>query len=127
MYFIWNNLATCNLIESCTPEGWIVVDVRDLTDGPENDIEVVKIKIMLVANLMTSEQKVVVRCLAGMSRSNSIACAAMMLMGNDKTWDHWWNVVEKKCPRARQNLEFVDIVKKALLGLGVKRERLYFV
>jgi protein-tyrosine phosphatase len=126
MYKIWDNLATCNLLESCTPEGWIIVDVRDLDDGKDNEVEQVKMKIMIVSNLMASGQKVVVRCLAGMSRSNTIACAAMMMMGNGRTWDHWWKKIEKACPRARQNLAFVDIVKKALLELGVDRDRMYY-
>jgi predicted protein tyrosine phosphatase len=114
------------MLESCTPEGWIIVDVRDLKDSGENSVEDIKTKIYLVANLMASGQKIVVRCWAGMQRSNAIACGAMILMGNRHTWDHWWKVIEKSCPRARQNLEFVDIVKKALLELGVDRKRLYY-
>lgn len=125
MYKIWDNLGTCSLLESLTPEGAIVVDVRDLKDSGENSVEAIKTKIMIVANLMACGERVIVRCLAGMSRSNSIACAAMMLMGNKHTWDHHWTIIEKKCPRARQNLEFVDVVKKALLELGVDRKRLY--
>jgi len=127
MYKIWDNLATCNLLESCTPEGWIVVDVRDLKDGEGNDLEPVKMKIMVVANLMASGQKVVVRCLAGMSRSNTIACASMMMINLDHTWDHYWHDVEKRCPRAAQNLNFVDTVKKALEEMGVEKKRLYIV
>lgn len=126
MYKILENLATCSLFENCTPEGWIVVDVRDLKDGPANDIEAVKMKIMIVANLMASGQKVVVRCLAGMSRSNTIACASMMMINLDHTWDYYWHKVEKKCPRARQNLEFVDAVKKALSEMCVERKRLFY-
>jgi protein-tyrosine phosphatase len=125
MFKILENLATCSLFESCTQEGWIVVDTRDLKDGPENDVEAVKMKLMIVANLMASGQKVVVRCLAGMSRSNTIACGAMMLINLDHMWDHYWHEVEKKCPRARQNLEFVDTVKKALEEMGVEKKRLY--
>jgi len=126
MYKIWENLATCNLLESLTPEGWIVVDVRDLKDGKDNSVEAVKIKIAMIGNLMCSGQKVVVRCLAGMSRSNTIACASMMLFDITHTWDHFWHIVEKACPRARQNLDFVDTVKKALEEMGVERKRLFY-
>lgn len=126
MFKIWENLATCNLLESYTPEGWIIFDVRDLNDSAENTIEALKIKIVLIANLMASGQKVVVRCMAGMQRSNTMACAAMMLFTMDHSWDHNWHVIEKACPRARQNLPFVDIVKKALLEIGVERKRLYY-
>jgi len=126
MYEIWKNLATCNIIESCTPEGWIIVDVRDLNDSKDNSVEDIKMKIAIIANLMASGQKIVVRCWAGMQRSNAMACAAMMFCSTDHTWDHYWHIVEKKCPRARQNLEFVDVVKKALEELGVDRKRLYY-
>jgi len=126
MYKIWENLATCSLLESLTPEGWIVVDVRDLKDGKDNSVEAIKIKIAMIGNLMCSGQKVVVRCLAGMSRSNTIACASMMLFDITHTWDHFWHIVEKACPRARQNLDFVDTVKKALEEMGVERKRLFY-
>lgn len=126
MFKIRENLATCNLLESCTPEGWIVVDVRDLKDGEGNETEPIKMKIMIIGNLMASGQKVVVRCLAGMSRSNTIACAALMIITMDHTWDHYWHEVEKACPRARLNLDFADTVKKALEEMGVDKKRLYF-
>jgi len=126
MYKIWENLATCSLLESLTPEGWIVVDVRDLKDGKDNSVEAIKINIAMIGNLMCSGQKEVVRCLAGMSRSNTIACASMMLFDITHTWDHYWHLVEKACPRARQNLDFVDTVKKALEEMGVERKRLFY-
>lgn len=125
LYLIWNNLATCNMLEAMTPEGWIIVDVRDLNDNGENDIEAIKRKIIVIANLMSCGQKICVRCLAGMSRSNTMACAGMMFF-NYKTWDHNWKKIEKVCPRARANLEFTDLVKKALLEMGLDRKRIYY-
>lgn len=114
------------MLESFTPEGWLIVDVRDLRDSGENTVEAVKKKIILIANLLANGERVIVRCMAGMSRSNTMACAAMMLFTMDHSWDHNWHVIEKACPRARQNLEFVDVVKQALLELGVERKRLYY-
>lgn len=125
MYEILKNLGTCSMFESMTPEGWVIVDVRDLVDGPENDLEKIKSKIIVISGLMGCGEKVCVRCLAGMSRSNSMACAAMMFFGFH-TWDHNWKIIEKNCPRARQNLKFVDLVKKALLEMGIERKRLYY-
>jgi protein-tyrosine phosphatase len=126
MYKIWENLATCNLMEGMTPEGWIIVDVRDLNDSKENTVEAVKVKLTIIGNLVASGQKVVVRCLAGMSRSNTMACGTMMLFSLEHTWEHYWHEIEKACPRARQNQDFVEIVKKALLEMGVQKERLYY-
>ena len=125
MYQIWDSLATCSLMEGLTPEGWIIVDVRDLKDGEGNSIEAVKTKIIIIGNLLACGQKVCIRCLAGMSRSNTLACAAMMLFTMNHHWDHEWNVVIKACPRAHQNQDFVDTVKRALLELGTQKERLY--
>lgn len=126
MYKIWGNLATCNMLESYTPEGWVIFDVRDLQDNGENSVEAVKKKIILIANLLGCGEKIVVRCMAGMSRSNTIACASMMVVNINHTWEHYWHIIEKACPRARQNLDFVDTVKKALEELGVERRRLYY-
>ena len=60
MFEILPNLATCSFIESATPEGWIIVDIRDLNDNGNNTVEAVKDKIQLVGNLMCSGYKVVV-------------------------------------------------------------------
>ena len=123
---IKDKLATCSLLESCTPEGWIIVDVRDLIDGEGNDIEAVKIKIMTVMNLLSIGHKVAVRCIAGMSRSNTIACAAMLMMGPNRDWDYYWQKITEKCPRAFMNMDFTDTVKEALIELGINRKLLYY-
>jgi len=118
VYWIWNELGTCNMLESNTPAGVIIIDVRDLEDGGKNSIDEVADKIQLVGNLLASGYKVVVRCQAGMSRSNTIACAAMVWINGDMYWDYAWNKVKTACPRAMLNLEFYDTVKQALLRLN---------
>ena len=125
MYWIWDNLGTCALTESCTPEGVVIVDVRDLLDNNKADLEAVKMRITLVQNLMSAGFKVCVRCIAGMSRSNLIACAAMTAF-SFHDWDYCWDQVKKKCPRANENTGFIEVVKKALLESGVDRKRLYY-
>ena len=117
MYEITEYLATCNMIEGNTPEGWIIVDVRDLKDSGGNSIEEVANKIQLVGNLIASGFKVCIRCQAGMSRSNAIACAALVWINSKWYWDDTWKRIEKKCPRARLNLQFYDTVKRALIKI----------
>ena len=68
MYKIWDNLATASMFEM-TPEGWIVVDVRDISDITKNTQEV-KERMMLVGGLVANGWKVVIRCIAGINRSN---------------------------------------------------------
>ena len=115
MFEILPNLATCSIFESCTPEGWIIVDVRDLIDGAGNSVDEVGKKIELVANLLCSGHKVVVRCQAGMSRSNTIACAALLWCRVFPTWNDAWNLIKEKCPRAMLCMDFYDTVREASL------------
>jgi protein-tyrosine phosphatase len=117
MYEILPNLATCSILESNTPEGWVIVDVRDLIDGAGNSVEEVAKKISLVGNLMCAGFKVVVRCNAGMSRSNTIACAVMLWCQIYEFWDDAWKAVQETCPRAMLSQGFYNTVKKALLTL----------
>jgi|SRR3989304_7124942 len=124
MYQILPNLATCSYFESATPEGWIIVDIRDLGDNGENSVESIIDKIRLVGNLMCSGYKVVVRCQAGMSRSNTIACAAMVWCGVYRYWDEAWKVTQLACPRAMLNMDLFETVKKALRSLCIDEERL---
>ena len=124
VYQIRPNLATCSYFESATPQGWVIVDVRDLNDNEENTVDEVLNKIQLVGNLLCSGYKVVVRCQAGISRSNTIACAALLWTSPDRNWTQCWNEVKKHCPRAMLNPYFFDVVKKALRKLCVEKKRI---
>lgn len=117
-YWIWDELGTISMLENNTEEGVVIVDVRDLLDGSGNTVDKVAEKIMLVGNLLCSGQRVIVRCRAGMSRSNTIACAAMMWISTDYTWDAAWAKVKKACPRAGLNMDFFETVKEALIKLN---------
>lgn len=117
MFRIWENLATCSIFE-LTLEGWIIVDVRDISDT-ERDINKARNKIELIAGLIVNGHKVVVRCIAGINRSNAFACAAMCLImpqnnDLDATWNHHYDVVKGKVSRAQINSELIDTIKKAL-------------
>ena len=114
MHKILNNLATCSVFESYTDEGWVIVDVRDLHDGGENSFEEILKKLELVTNLMCSGYKVVVRCQAGISRSNTIACASMLVCRIYTNWNEAWTHVQECCPRARINMDLYDTIKKVL-------------
>jgi protein-tyrosine phosphatase len=126
VFWIWENLGTCSLLESNTPEGAIIIDVRDIRDGKGNSIEDIKTKIVVIANLLSIGQKVIIRCIGGMSRSNTFACAVMTFMIQVHDWEYQMEKVKKKCPRAAPNLDLVDDIKKALEEMGVDRKRLYY-
>jgi len=90
MHKITENLASgaigCNV-----EDGWVVVPVYDLDDH-EKDVGKVMDKIELVTNLVNSGFKVVVACMAGINRSNTILIGALMNMDNSgMKIKHMWN------------------------------------
>jgi len=110
-YWIWENLGTCSITEY-TDEGVIIIDVRDLKDGYE-DPRKIKHKLLTIGGLLGMGHRVVVRCVAGMSRSNAIAIATIVLMTNWE-WDEAEAEVKRKVPRCTICMDFADSVKQAI-------------
>lgn len=105
-YWIWETLGTCSMFE-LTEEGAIIVDVRDLSDVEKN-IDRIKDRINLIAGLIVNGRRVVVRCVAGINRSNVFACGAMCLIQPikqdlDGTWNYHMEIVKGKVGRAQPN------------------------
>jgi protein-tyrosine phosphatase len=115
VYWILPNLGTYSMFESYTEEGVVIIDVRDIKDGEGNSVEAVAKKIELISNLMCSGYVCVLRCQAGMSRSNTLACAALMWCRIFDNWGDAWKHVQNCCPRAVLNMDLFDTVKKTLL------------
>ena len=118
--WITDYLGTCD-IATLTPEGVVVVDVRDLSDF-EKDVEKVKYKILLVTRLIVMGAKVCVRCACGINRSNTIALSAMCYLYNkskylDTDWDRHYNFIKEKIPVMQLVPELVVTAKKALKEL----------
>lgn len=118
--WIWDELGTISLLESMTEEGTIIVDVRDLSDI-ETDVDKVKQKILIVANLLCMNHRIVVRCVGGINRSNAIALGVMcyMVPKGDlwETWEHHYKKLRKKVSRAYITPQLERTVKKALESL----------
>jgi hypothetical protein len=118
--WIWRELGTISLLESCTEDGIIIVDVRDLCDV-ERDVSKVKKKILIVSNLLGIGCRVAVRCIGGINRSNSIAISVMCFMNPhgsiDETWEHHFNVLKAQVNRAHITPELERTCKKALKEL----------
>jgi hypothetical protein len=113
-------LATCD-IATLTPEGWVIVDVRDITDF-ERNVEKVKYKILLVTRLISMGAKVCVRCACGINRSNTIALSTLCyLLTKDKyldtDWDRHYNFIKAKIPVMALVPELVVTAKTALKEL----------
>ena len=114
---IWFNLATCSLFESCTPEGWVIVDVRDLSDVESNVNKIMK-KIEVISGLLSIGCRVCIRCVGGINRSNCIAIAVMTyldLHGDlEETWEFHWKYVKERVPRMHIVPNLERTCKKAL-------------
>jgi len=118
MYKLWDNLATCSLLESMTPEGWIIVDVRDISDV-ESSIDKIRKKIEIVSNLLCLGYRVCIRCVGGINRSNAIAIGVMCYMvpkgGDvDETWDWHFSKLKAAVSRAHITHEIERTIKKFL-------------
>jgi predicted protein tyrosine phosphatase len=123
MYKITENLATCSLMESLTPEGWIIVDVRDLSDV-STDVKAIGKKIETIANLMAIGHNVCVRCVGGINRSNAIALGVLCYLypqGDvDETWDYHFKFLKTKVGRAHITPNIERTIKKFLNAYMLK-------
>jgi protein-tyrosine phosphatase len=123
MNILIDSLATGDIGE-LTPEGWIIVDVRDLTDF-DKDVEKVKKKIMVVSHLLSLGEKVCVRCVCGINRSNTIALSVLCFRCNkneylDTDWDRHYLWIKKIVPKMMIERELEVTAKKALKALYSK-------
>jgi hypothetical protein len=115
-----DNLATGDIGE-LTPEGWIIVDVRDISDFEKN-VEKVKHKIMIVSHLLSVGEKVCVRCICGINRSNTIALSVLCYRCNknyylDTDWDRHYTWIKKMVPKMMIERELELTAKQALKQL----------
>ena len=106
---IW--LYSCSL-EDIPPAGIVVLDVRDLQDGPENPTRIWR-RIDLGLEIVKRHYGVATKCAAGISRSTSIA-AAILALREGSDYRGALEVVKKKCPRAYPNPLILDSVQSAL-------------
>jgi hypothetical protein len=105
-----------------TDTSWVVVDVRNLLDGrnvipssSDNILEDYEKKIDLVWETMQKHDRVVVCCVAGMSRSNAIAIGVLVKYFK-MSFEEAWKLVYSKVPIANIHEVHVRNLKK-LLGL----------
>ena len=115
--WIWENLGTIAILESCTEDGVIIVDVRDLNDG-ETDVKKVMKKIEIIGGLLAVGCRIAVRCVGGLNRSNCIAIAVMSYLvphGDlEETWEFHWKFTKERVPRMHIVPELEKTCKKAL-------------
>ena len=79
MNWVTDSLGTASFYEQSGD--FFVVDVRDLVDGKGNSGAMLKEKIMIAAEALDRNNKVVVCCDRGLSRSKAIAVGVLMHCG----------------------------------------------
>ena len=80
-------------------DSWQILDVRDLFDDDSNSLKDYKEKIDLAWDMIQKHGKVVVCCVAGISRSNAIALGVLVKYFNMDFYEAW-KFVKSKVPIA---------------------------
>ena len=123
MNWILFNLGTCSLDETLDAikhyhVGCILVDVRDIADGKNKPEEYKRLVRHLKSILMLRKMgyRVIIRCHAGISRSNGIAIGVLMIQ-NNMIYEDARKIIEKFVPQANPQPDFMDDIKKAVKEL----------
>ena len=90
---------------------WPVADVRDLYDDDSNGLEDYEKKIDLAWELLQKNGRVVICCVAGISRSNAIALGVLVKYFDMDFYDAW-ELVRQRVPRANINPSHISKLKK---------------
>jgi len=90
---------------------WPVADVRDLYDDDSNGLEDYEKKIDLAWELLQKNGRVVICCVAGISRSNAIALGVLVKYFDMDFYDAW-ELVKERVPRANINPNHISKLKK---------------
>jgi protein-tyrosine phosphatase len=113
MYWITENLGTASLPEKEyleRMEGMEIELVTDLIDGEQENNGQFKSKVNHVDRMIKEGNKVVIVCVGGISRSNSVALA--YLVKNGMNFDEAHNLIRKKVPIANICMDLIDFIKE---------------
>mgnify|MGYP000262274122 CR=1 FL=1 len=113
MYWITKTLGTASENEVIRKEDADeVIYVTDLNDG-WNPPERIYLKVKEILIPIYQRKRVVLKCKAGISRSNGIATLILAYLGNT-TWDDAYTLVRERVPIAQVNPDFRDSCIEAL-------------
>ena len=113
MYWITRTLGTASENEVIRKEEVDeVIYVTDLNDG-WNSPEFIYLKVKQILIPIFQKKRVVLKCKAGISRSNAIATLILAFLGNT-SWDDAYTVVRELVPIAQVNPDLRDSCVEAL-------------
>ena len=115
IFWITRKLATTDLLQETEP-GVIILDVRDLNDGPNNPYLIVP-KIIMGDYIIREGNRLAVRCHGGVSRSNAVAAGIISYQLGLPFEDSIVEIVRKAVPRMLIDPAMYDSTKNATLFL----------
>ena len=111
MYWITENLGTASIREEDNDADEVVF-VTDLNDG-WNPPELIYLRAKQILVPVYQKKKVIIKCVAGISRSNGMATLILAFLKNI-SWDDAYTITRKKVPIAQVNPCFRECCVKAL-------------
>ena len=112
-WIIENKLGTAAIGEEL-PKGSNLYDVRYLKDGI-NNLNILKGTIYNIYKDLSRGSRIIIRCQAGISRSNAIAIAVLCLY-NKNSWEENEKIVREKVRRTQIESSLKDCCKRVLYG-----------
>lgn len=124
--WIFSDLGTCSLDETRDAYnhyhiGTVLVDIRDIPDGKTKGKEFERLKkhLLTIVALRSRGCRVIIRCHAGISRSNGMAIGVIMLQ-HKIAYEDARKLVLKFIPQANPHPDFMDDIQKAVNELSIR-------
>lgn len=118
MKWILHNLGTCSIEETQDAikqyhKGTVLIDVRDIVDGKNKNPKTIKKHLKAILGNLRLGEKVIIRCYAGISRSNAMAVGILMLCHNLSKEDAI-DLVKLKVPQTQINQDLLDDILEVI-------------
>lgn len=116
--WILYNLGTCSIEETTEAHklyfaGVALIDIRDIADGKNETIEQILKHLRTIRYLLKEGYRVVIRCRAGISRSNTLVIGILHLVYN-LSYEDSEDLVKTKVPETNLNLDLMNDMKRAI-------------
>jgi protein-tyrosine phosphatase len=114
VYWITRTMGVKAVNEELNDEekGSVIIDVRNVVDG-SNPQGVLTNTLGKLAKFLSSRERIIIQCQAGISRSPAFA-AAMLVYGTNMEWDDAIDYVRKKCPRTQINQDLLKSLEEIM-------------
>lgn len=116
VYWILWNLGTSGEDDHEDLSTYKIFDVRDLVDGFIDPYLIAGRLLMIIDEIKKNQSKIVVKCQAGISRSNALVMG-ILCINNNMEWDDAHRIVKILVPRAAPNEGIINATKQAISAI----------